>query len=192
MFISKADGNIGLVAVDNFTKMASTALIKNKQPDEIVSGLKRSVDKLGKPMQFYSDEEGAFSSTKYIKFLNGNNLKHIQTTTHAHTVERFIHTFRMNVQRRIDALSQDKSDWVQHVDNIITKYNNTVHNTTKIKLVDAAKKKTIYLWPGIYGIQQSVQGNTLRLNHWIMLGLRQTKRKHRKASTQHSQKKNTK
>ena len=40
MFISKSDETIGLVAVDNFTKMASIAIIKNKQPDEIISGLK--------------------------------------------------------------------------------------------------------------------------------------------------------
>ena len=70
MFISKSDENIGLVAVDNFTKMASIAIIKNKQPDEIISGLKHIFDKLGKPKQIYSDEEGAFNSTKYIKFLN--------------------------------------------------------------------------------------------------------------------------
>ena len=38
MFISKSDENIGLVAVDNFTKMASIAIIRHKQPDEIISG----------------------------------------------------------------------------------------------------------------------------------------------------------
>ena len=44
MFISKSDENIGLVAVDNFTKMASIAIIKNKQPDEIINGLKYIFD----------------------------------------------------------------------------------------------------------------------------------------------------
>ena len=146
MFMSKSDANIGLVAIDNFTKMASIAIIKNKQPDEIISGLKHIFEKLGgKPKQIYSDEEGAFNSRAYIKFLNENKIKHIQTTTHAHTVERFIGTFRQNLQRRLDALNQDKSDWINHVDNIINKYNNTEHSTIKIKPVEAVEKRN-HLW----------------------------------------------
>ena len=140
MFMSKSDANIGLVAIDNFTKMASIAIIKNKQPDEVIAGLKYMFDKLGgKPKQIYSDEEGAFNSAKYKQFLNDNNIKHIQTTTHAHTVERFIGTFRQNLQRRLDALNQGKSDWIKHIDNIINKYNNTEHSTIKIKPVEAGK-----------------------------------------------------
>ena len=142
MFIYKSDENVGLVAIDNFTKMVSIAIIKNKQPDEIIAGLKHMFDKLGgKPKQIYSDEEGAFNSNKYQKFLNDNNIKHIQTTTHAHTVERFIGTFRQNLQRRLDALNQDKSDWIKHVSGIINKYNNTEHYTIKIKPVEAVKKE---------------------------------------------------
>ena len=146
MFMSKSDANIGLVAIDNFTKMASIAIIKNKKHDEVIAGLKHIFKELkGTPKQIFSDEEGAFNSGKYQKFLNDNNIKHIQTTTHAHTVERFIGTFRQNLQRRLDALNQDKSDWIKHVDNIIKKYNNTEHSTIKIKPVEAVEKRN-HLW----------------------------------------------
>ena len=74
---------------------------------------------MGKPKQLYSDEEGSFNSTKYIRFINETNIKHVQTTTHAHTVERFVHIFRNNLQRRFDGLKQDKSDWIQHIDKIL-------------------------------------------------------------------------
>ena len=40
MFMSKNDEKIGLVAVDNFSKFAHIAVIKNKQPDETIRGLK--------------------------------------------------------------------------------------------------------------------------------------------------------
>ena len=40
MFVSKSDETIGLVAVDNFYKMVSIFIIKDKQPDEIITGLK--------------------------------------------------------------------------------------------------------------------------------------------------------
>ena len=54
-------------------------------------------------------------------FLNDNDLKTIQTTTHAHTVERFIRTIKDNVYRRLDALNEDKNDWVKHISSIISK-----------------------------------------------------------------------
>ena len=60
-------------------------------------------------------------SVKMNRLLNGNGIKAIQTTTHAHTVERFIRAFKGNLYRRLDALSEDKSDWVKHVSSIINK-----------------------------------------------------------------------
>ena len=90
----------GFVAVDNFTKMVSVIPIENKQRDEITRALEKVIEKLGKPKQIYSDEEGAFNSNKYIKLINEQNIKHIQTTIHAHTAERFIQTMLTNLYRR--------------------------------------------------------------------------------------------
>ena len=45
----------------------------------------------------------------------------------------------------MDGLNQNKSEWVKHVKNIVTKYNNTEHNTTKIKPSDAVKNEN-HLW----------------------------------------------
>ena len=109
----------GLCAIDNFTKMVSAIPIKNRSPSEIIRGLKLIIEELGKPKQLYSDEESSLRSTEFFRFINENNIKTIQTSTHAHTVERFIYTFRMNLQRRLDALNQDKNEWVKHVKNIV-------------------------------------------------------------------------
>ena len=47
----------------------------------------------------------------------------------------------------VDALNQDKSEWVKHVDNILNKYNNTEHTTIKIKPVEAVKKENrMWIW----------------------------------------------
>ena len=122
----------GFVAVDNFTKMASVIPIENKQPDDIIKALNKVTEHLGKPKQMYSDEEGSSNSIKYTKLINLQHIKHIQTTTHAHTAERFIQTMLTNLYRSINALEQDKSDWVKQVSSILTKYNTTVHSTIKI------------------------------------------------------------
>ena len=137
----------GLVAIDNFTKMADVIPIKNRQPAELIRSLKLIFQSIGKPKQLYSDEEGGFRSSEFIRFLNQNDIKHIQTSTHAATAERFIRTFKDNLYRRLDALKQDKSKWVEHVDNIINKYNNTEHNTIEIKPNEAVKPyNRMWVW----------------------------------------------
>ena len=54
-------------------------------------------------------------SAKTIKFIT----EAVQTSTHAHTVERFIITFKDNLYRRLDTLKQDTTNWIKHIDNII-------------------------------------------------------------------------
>ena len=61
----------------------------------------------------------------FFRFMNDNDIKHVQTSTHAPSVERFIRTFKDNLYRRLDGLKQDKRDWVKHVSSSLTKYNNT-------------------------------------------------------------------
>ena len=147
----------GLVAIDNFTEIDDIVPIQNKQPDEILRAVKDVFNNIGSPTQIYSDEEGPFNSPKYIRFMNEHKIKHIQTSTHAATAERFIRTFKYNLYRRLHALNQDKSTWIEHVDNIIKKYNNTEHNVIQIKPVEATKKEN-FLWV-VWHLQNNVKRN---------------------------------
>ena len=114
----------GLVAIDNSIKVADIIPIKNRQPTELISALKSIFQSTGKPKQLYSDEESSFRANVFFRFKHENDIKHIQTSTHARSAERFIRTFKANLYRRLDGLKQDKSDWVKHVDNIIETYKN--------------------------------------------------------------------
>ena len=73
---------------------------------------------MGTPKQLYSDEESSFRAKLFFRFMSDTGIKHVQTSTHAATVERFIRTFRDNLYRRLDGLNQNKSEWVKHVENI--------------------------------------------------------------------------
>ena len=115
----------GLVAIGNFTKIAEAIPFKSKEPAELIRGLKLIFQSMGIPKQLYSDEEGGLKSNGFYRFVNESNIKTIQTSTHAHTVGRFIRTFLGNLlYRRLNGLSQDKNEWAKHVDNMINKYNN--------------------------------------------------------------------
>ena len=147
----------GLVAIDGFTKIAEVVAIKNRTPESMIEGIKKIIESMGKPKQLYSDEESSLRSAKMIKFLKQNEIKSIQTTTHAHTVERFIRTFKMNLYRRLDALNESKSDWVKHISNIIKKYNSTLHSTIQITPNEATKPYN-RLWV-IWHLQNNAKKN---------------------------------
>jgi len=129
----------GLVAIDNFTKIAEVVAIKNRTPESMIEGIKKIITSMGNPKQLYSDEESSMRSAKMIKFLKQNDTTSVQTTTHAHTVERFIRTFKDNLYRRLDDLKQYKTEWTKHISNIIKKYNSTEHSTIQIKPNEATK-----------------------------------------------------
>ena len=101
---STTDTRYGLVAVDNFTKIAEVVAIKNRTPESMIEGIKKIITSMGKPKQLYSDEESSMRSLTMIKFLKQHEIKSVQTTTHAHIVERCIRTFKMNLYRRLDGL----------------------------------------------------------------------------------------
>ena len=88
--------------------------------------------------------ESSMRSSKMNRFLNGNDVMSIQTTTHAHTVGRATRTFKDNLYRRLDASKQDRSEWVKHMPSIIKRYS-TEHSITQIKPNEAGKKEN-HLW----------------------------------------------
>ena len=98
---------------------------------------------MGKPKQLSSDEESSMRSAKMIRFLKESDIKSIQTTTHAHTVERAIRTFKDDLYRRLDALNQDKTKWINHIESVIKTYNSTEHSITQINPNEAGKN---HLW----------------------------------------------
>ena len=87
---------------------------------------------MGTPRQLYSDEESSFRAKVFFIFMSDNDIQHVQTSTHAPTVERCIRTFKYNLYRRLDGLNQNKSEWVKHVKSIVTK--SKYYRTKQLKL----------------------------------------------------------
>ena len=54
----------------------------------MIDGSKKIFTSTGKPKQLYSDEESPMRSA-IVAFINQNEIKSAQTSTHAHTVDRF-------------------------------------------------------------------------------------------------------
>ena len=145
-----------------FIKIAEVVAIKNRTPESMIEGIKKIITSMGKPKQLYSDEESSMRSLKMNRFLNDNDIKTVQTTTHAHTVERFIRTFiKDNLYRRLGALNEDKSDWVKHISSIIKhtiQLNIALLKSSRMRLV---KKTTIFGLTSIFKMQPKSIEHTL-------------------------------
>ena len=129
-----------LVAIDNFTKFAWGVAMKTKKPNDIINAFKEILEKIGIPKQIYTDEEGAFYSTKFVILLNEKKIKHITSISGAHVVERFNRTLKEKIQTRLDAMGLDRDKWLEQLKPILNKYNNTEHSVTKVTPNDALKK----------------------------------------------------
>ena len=140
----KAEENNGfrycLVAIDNFTKFAWGVAMKTKKPYDVINAFKEILEKIGIPKQMYSDEEGAFYSTKFVRLLNEKKIKHITSISGAHGIERFNRTLKEKIQTRLDAMGLDRDKWLEQLKPILNKYNNTEHNSIKMSPNDARKK----------------------------------------------------
>ena len=128
-----------------FIKIAEVTPIENRQPIELISALKLIFKSMGTPKQLYSDEESSFRAKVFFRFINENDITHIQTSTHAPSAERFTRTFKDNLYRRLDGFKQERTEWTKHVSSILTKHNNTEHPTIHIKPSEAVKQEN-HLW----------------------------------------------
>ena len=139
------DTRYGLVAIEIFTKIAEVVPISDRPPEAMIDGLDNMFTSVGKPRQLYSDEESSMRPANMKRFLRDNEIKSVQTTTHAHTVERVIITFKNSLYMRLDSLNEETTEWITHKDNIRTKkeHNSIEHSITQIKLNGAGKN---HLW----------------------------------------------
>ena len=56
-----------MVGMDNFTKYAWGVPIKTLKPNDVVKAMEELFNKIGRPKQIYSDQEGAFTNAEFIR-----------------------------------------------------------------------------------------------------------------------------
>ena len=142
---SKASENNGyryaVAGIDIFSKFGWALPIKTKQPHDVLDGLKEVLNKIGIPEMLYSDSEGSFNSTDFVRFINSKNIKHIFTNSHAHFIEAFNKTIKQQIHTRLEAKGEDLDKWTLELFNVINKYNKTQHRTTELTPEEARQDK---------------------------------------------------
>ena len=128
--------NYFLCAFDLFIKNASVVPLKDRKGTSIVNAFKKIISKERKPNKIWVDQGSEFYNQSFKDFLKINNIEMYSTYNEGKSVvaERFIRTLKNKIFKHMTAIS--KNVYFDVLDDIVNKYNNTVHRTIKMKPID--------------------------------------------------------
>ena len=127
-----------LCANDLFRKYAWVIPLKDKKETSIVNAFKKIISKGKKPNKIWVDQGSEFYNQSFKDFLKINNIEIYSTYNEGKSVvaERFIRTLKNKTFKHMTAISKDV--YFDVLNDIVNKYNNTIHRTIKIKPIDVA------------------------------------------------------
>ena len=128
-----------LCVIDIFSKYAWVVPLKDKKGISIVKAfqsiLKQSNSKR-KPNKIWIDKGSEFYNAYFKKWLQDNDIVMYSTHNEGKSVvaERFIRTLKSKIYKYMTSIS--KNVYIDKLDDIVDKYNNTYHTTIKMKPID--------------------------------------------------------
>ena len=127
-----------LCAIDLFSKYAWVVPIKDKKSTSIVNAFKKIISERRKPNKIWVDQGSEFYNKSFTDFLKMNNIEMYSTFNGGKSVvaERFIRTLKNKIYKQKTAISKNIK-YVDALDDIVDKYNNTTRITIKMKHIDA-------------------------------------------------------
>ena len=126
-----------LCVIDIFSKYAWVVPLKDKKGVSIVTAfqsiLKQSNKKANK---IWVDKGPKFYNAFFKKWLQHNDIVMYSTNNEGKSVvaERFIRTLKSKIYKHMTLIS--KNVYIDKLNDIVDKYNNTYHNTIKMKPID--------------------------------------------------------
>ena len=110
--------------------------IKDKKWTSIVNAFKKIISKKHKPHKIWVYQGSEFHNNTFKDFLKITNIEMYSICNEGKSVvaERFIRTLKNKIFKHMTAIS--KNVYFDVLDDIVNKYNNTVHRTIKMKPID--------------------------------------------------------
>ena len=126
-----------LCVIDIFSKYVWVVPLKDKKGVSIVNAFQKILDGSNrKPIKIWVDKGSEFYNNCFKKWLKDNDVEmcSIHNERKSVVTERFIRTFKIKICKYMTSVS--KNVYIDKLDNIVSKYNNTYHRTIKMKSVD--------------------------------------------------------
>ena len=143
--------------------------LKDKRGISIVNAFQKIISERRKPKKIWVDQGDKFYNKSLKRFLKINNNEMHSTYNEGKSVvaERFIRTLKNKIFKHMTAIS--KNVYFDVLDDIVNKYNNTVHRSIKMKPIDVISDSYAE-----YNQDSKKKKNT-NLKLVIMLGFQNTK-----------------
>ena len=108
------------------------------------------INTTGVMTQLFHDNEGSWNSTEFIRLLNKHGIKQIITSSPPPFAERMVQTLKNMIHTRLGGLDMTEEKWVDMLQPVLKKYNNTKHSTTNMTPHEAKKKDNhVEVWLNI-------------------------------------------
>ena len=131
---------------DLYSKYVFVVPLKDKKGISIVNAFNKIIKQSKrKPNKIWVDQAGEFYNHNFKKWLSDNDIIMYSTYNEGKSVvvERFIRTLKNKLYKHMTATG--KNVYYDVLDNIVNEYNNTEHNTIKMKPIDVGDNKIVYI-----------------------------------------------
>ena len=126
-----------ICAIDLFSKHAFVVPLKDKKGISIINAFNKIIKQSNrKSNKIWVDQGGEFYNHVFKKWLSENDIIMYSTFNEGKSVvaERFIRTLKNKLYKHMTAIN--KNVYYDVLDDIVNEYNNTKHNTIKMKPKD--------------------------------------------------------
>ena len=139
-----------LCVIDLFSRYSWVIPLKNKKRESIAEGFEKRLDDSGnakhsnrKTNKIWVDHGSEFYNNKFKNFLKENDIQMYSTLKEGKSVvaERFIKTLKNKIYKHMTTIG--KNVYIDVLDDIVKKYNNTVHSSIKMKPKDVTDIKYV-------------------------------------------------
>ena len=162
-----------LNVLDCFSKCAWSVPLKDKKGGTVLDAFKYIVVTSNrKPMYICVDEGKEFYNKDMTAWLKDENI--LRYSTHGEhkssNAERFNRTLKERMWRRFTA--ENTRNWIDMLDELLSNYNNSYHNTIRMRPVDASKKENeSEVWENLFRDEEHARkfnkfriGDTVRIS----------------------------
>ena len=133
-----------LCVIDLYSKYAFVVPLKDKKQISIVNAFNKIIKQSNrKPNKIWVDQGGEFYNRVFKKWLSDNYIIMYSTYNEGKSVvaERFIRTLKNKLYKHKTATNI----YYDVLHDVVNEYNNTKHNTIKMKPIDVGDNKRVYI-----------------------------------------------
>lgn len=157
-----------LTVIDIFSKYAWAIPVKNKTGKEIAAAMFQILKDLSSPPKnIHTDLGKEFYNVNFKSLMEKYGINHYSTysTMKASIVERFNRTLKEKMWKQFSL--QGTYKWLNILQPIVNKYNDTIHSTIKMRPNQVKKKHTAKLLSTVYANMKIFTGHKFNIGDYV-------------------------